>query len=396
MSALRQLNRGRSLRATLSVHYFAFFTAMAAYFPYMPAWLGERGFSGFQIGIVGALMPTMAVLAPPLVGAVADTLGLRGSLMWMSALGATLSIGALAACSGAVGTTSFALVMTCVIGFTLFRTPVVQLADVLTLENPGDYGRVRVWGSIGFMLAAPVVGRLVPLSPAWVLPAVCAAALSSVTWLALRLPRRTSLPPVPALAEAKRLLSDSRYRLLLIGSAVGQAAHAAYDLCITLQLRELGASGTTIGFAWAIGTAAEVVVLTFSAKLFRRMTSASWLVVALLAGALRWVLLSVVTDVGVVLLLQPLHGLTFGLRWVCCLDLVRSVASPSTMATAQGLFLGAFSVGSAISMVVWGELFDRAGGSLVFGAAAGLALLSALLSLPLRAAPARSMFESAR
>lgn len=381
----RSAPRERSgLRALLSLHYFAFFAAMGAYFPYMPAWMQERGFSGLQIGVIGALLPTMAVLAPPLLGVLADALALRGCLMWTSALGATLSLGGLALYSGVALEVSYPLLFACVFGFTLCRNPVSQLADVIALENPGDYGRVRVFGSIGFMFTAPIVGRFVPLSPAWMLPASCAAALCVVTWAASSLPRRSTPASVPVLGEARRLLAHRQFRWLLLASAVGQAAHAAYDLCVSLHLRELGASGTVIGAAWAIATAGEVLVLTFSAALFRRMSSASWLVLALLSGAVRFTSLALLSDLDVILLLQPLHGLTFGLRWVCCLELVRRAATPSTMATAQGLFLGAFSLGGATSMLVWGDLFERIGGSGIFSLAAGLALLSALLALPLR------------
>ena len=117
--------------------------------------------------------------------------------------------------------------------------------------------------------------------------------------------------------------------------------------------------------------------------LFKRALIPWWLVLALGASACRWVVLASVTDVGTILFSQPLHGLSFGLRWVCYLTLVRTFASHNTMATAQGLFLGSFSAGGVFGMLVWGAAYDEYGGAGVFSAAAVVALLSTVVTLPL-------------
>ncbi len=371
------------MRSLLGLHYFVFFAAMGAYFPYMPAWMKARGLSGFQIGVITALLPAMAVLSPPMTGMLADALGVRGGLMRVCAAAGLLALGVLSVSLVFEPSVSFGFLFLCIFAFTFFRSPVSQLADVVTLEHAGSYGRIRVWGSIGFMISTPLIGRYVALEPAHAIPVACAAGFSCVLVVSFFLPKRTHLGPAPVLSEARRLLNDRGFRWLLLSAALGQASHAAYDLWVTIHLQNLGASGTTAGVAWAIATSGEVVVLIVSPWLFRRASIPGWLVVALGAAVLRWALLASVTDVETILVSQPLHGLTFGLRWVCYLTLVRSFAAQNTMATAQGLFLGCFSLGGVAGMLLWGSVYDVHGGTGVFTGAAVVGLLSILVTLPI-------------
>jgi PPP family 3-phenylpropionic acid transporter len=371
------------LRTTLAVYYFAFFGTMGAYFPYLPPWLAEQGFSGVQISLITALMPVMSVLAPPLFGLLSDSFALRGALIRVAGFGAILACATLAAFSFSDLGSSFSLLFICIFAFTFFRAPMAQLSDVLALEQAGDYARLRVWGSIGFMVAAPLAGRYVPLSPTWMLPLSVGLGLVAVFAISFALPARGKLPETPTLTETRKLLRRGLFQWFLLVAALGQAAHAAYDLCISLHLRDLGASGTTIGFAWAIATAGEVVVMAISAWLLRRFSLAWWLLIALVTGALRWAFLAGASDVDLIVALQPVHGLTFGMRWVVSMMIVRSFASNSNLATAQGLYLAAMSAGGALGLVSWGKLYDLAGSRDVFSGACALATLAALSVLPL-------------
>lgn len=372
-----------SLRTALSLYYFAFFGAMGAYFPYLPPWLKERGLSGLEISIITALMPVMSVLAPPLLGLASDTFGLRGILIRVAGVGAVLSIGVLTLGTYAVGTLGFAVLFVCIFAFTFFRSPMSQLSDVLALEQAGDYARLRAWGSIGFMLVALAVGRFVPLTPSWAIPLTVGLSLCIALVVSLALPARGTLPKTPTLDETRKLLRRGVFQWFLVISALGQAAHAAYDLCISLHLNDLGSSGSTVGVAWASATAGEILIMAACSWLLRRWSLTWWLLVALAVGALRWAYLAVATDVDWIVALQPIHGLSFGLRWVVSMMLVRSFASSSNLATAQGLCLAAMSAGGAVGLIFWGRLYDVAGSRDVFAAAAVIATLATLGTIPL-------------
>src|SRR5690606_25346425 len=174
------------------------------------------------------------------------------------------------------------------------------------------------------------------------------------------LPRSSTLPPRPAPAEARRLLAGRGYRWLLLVIFLAIGAHSAYDLCLTLRLRALGASGGFVGTAWAVGTAAEIVLMATLAPYIERLGPARLVVVGAASGALRWTLLATVTSLPTLMLLQPLHALSFGLLWVSALAVLKERAAGSGLATAQGLFSASMATGSTLGMSVWGPSTRRA------------------------------------
>lgn len=358
---------------SLRLFYFMHFGAMGAYLPYFPSWLQAQGIEGFRMSVIVALLPALSIVAPSGFGLLADALGLRGSILRLASLGALLSMLALAWRSSDTAGAQFWSFFTCIVCFGFFRTPLQLLADVVALEQPSDYARVRMWGSIGFMLVAPVIGHWLAFDRAWLLPMSVAGLLSLTFFASFGLPKRSGLPPTPVLTEVKRLVGQRGYLAFLAATLLGQGAHIAYELCISLRLRELGVTGGLIGLAWTLGTLAEVALMACSITLFRRFSPVALLAFSLLVSALRWLFLSQVSSFGWLLAFQPLHAITFGLRWVASMALVRHFATERTLATSQGLFLTATAIGQAIGMLAWGTLYAKIG--------AGVFLYSALVSM---------------
>jgi PPP family 3-phenylpropionic acid transporter len=210
------------------------------------------------------------------------------------------------------------------------------------------------------------------------LPATIGALLFFALVAAWPLPAAPASPRLPALREARGLLAAPSYALFLGVSLLAQTAHAGYDLCFSLHLRDRGASDARIGAAWAVGVVFEVVLMAFAAPICARFSPPALLLVALLGSSARWLLLATVGSVTVLCLLQPLHALSFALWWVASLEYIRRRAPAGALATAQGLFSAATALGSVVGMLAWGALYRRAGGAAVFGAAAAVALLGAL------------------
>jgi PPP family 3-phenylpropionic acid transporter len=384
---------------SLRLYYFATFAALGAYAPFFPRWLEARGVHGLAMGAVSALIPAMGVLGPPAVGLLADVLGLRGSLLRVACVGASLSIGALAVLGVSGGALSFGAIFAAVLGYSAFRSPMIMLADVIAIERVREagtsYGMVRLWGSIGFLAAVVLVGRHVdPLAPA-PLPAVTAAALAAAALAAWTLPASPAAPRLPVLREGRALLTAPDFAVFLAVSVLAQIAHSSYDLCFSLHLRDLGASDGLTGAAWALGVVFEVALMAFAEPLVARFGGPRLLVVALLGAGARWALLGSVRSLPAILALQPLHALSFALWWIASLAYARRRAPAHALATAQGLFWSAIACGGVVGMLTWGAVYRRAGGVAVFGAAAAIALAAGLLaaswargaSAPSRSAP---------
>lgn len=360
----------RSIAVPLGLYYVATFAAFGFYLPYMPAWLEARGFIGPRMSALAMLLPAMSIVMPPVFGMIADAFALRGGLLRLACGGAGLAFTMLALAAGTFEPLPFGITFACFVVFAGFRAAMNGLADVLALEHATHYGRLRLWGSVGFLGSAWLGGHLVDPRDPVVLPACVAGFLALGFLLARLLPKNSSLPPRPAPAEAKRLLSRRSFRWLLVVIFLVIGGHSAYDLCLTLRLRALGASGGFVGTAWALGTAAEILLMAVIAPHLQKLGYARCLLIGVASGAVRWTLLATVTSLPWLMLLQPLHALSFALMWVSALALLKEQAGGSGVATAQGMFSASMASGGTVGMAIWGTVYARGGGEAVFGSAA--------------------------
>lgn len=369
---------------SLRIYYAMCFLALGVYLPFFPRWLEARGVHGAAMGVVSASLPAMGLIGPPLFGILSDRLGLRGALLRVACVGAFACMGALGAAFALGHPLGFAGIFAAVLVFAFFRSPMISLADVITMELAGagaGYARTRLWGSLGFLVAALAAGRwLDPTAPS-ALPLAIAAPLLAALCAAWTLPAKSAAPTLPALGMASSLLARPDLRLFFGASFLAQIAHSNYDLCFTLHLRDLGASDGLVGISWAIGVTSEVALMAGSGFIFRRFTPPWLLLAAFVGAAVRWALIASVASIPALLALQPLHGLSFALMWLSSLAYVKESAPAGALATAQGLFSAAVAAGSVLGMPLWGALYRRAGGTVAFEIAALVSIAAASLTL---------------
>ncbi|MDP9000757.1 MAG: MFS transporter [Myxococcota bacterium] len=356
------------------------------YLPFFPRWLEGRGMLGLRLGVIAAAAPAMGVFAPTVFGVVADALRLRGGLLQLACAGALLTFGALAAAAVAGFPIGFWVLLLAALLFALFRSPMGFVADVVALEMAPavgtTYGRIRLWGSLGFIAAVPLATQYVDPVRAAAFPLAVSAFVVAALLASLRLPRRADMPRGNR-RGARQLLKEADFRFFLIAVFLGQCGHAAYDLCFSLRLFELGVTGPVFVWAWDLGTAAEVLIMACSAPLFRAFSPVSLLAFALGAASFRWAAIAVVRSSIVLLVLQPLHALSFGLAWLASVGYASRRFPSHSLGTAQGLFSTAMGAGSAVGMITWGSLYHRMGGATVFAIAACLSACGCALTVAL-------------
>jgi PPP family 3-phenylpropionic acid transporter len=163
-------------------------------------------------------------------------------------------------------------------------------------------------------------------------------------------------------------LRDPELRLVLGAAMLAQMAMATYDSCFSLHLARLGFGGSFIGVAWAIGVAAEIALMAASHRLLARVGAAPLFALSIAVAAARWLMLAELTSGPAILLLQPLHAISFGLFWITAVTLARQRghALPSA---AQGLLASAMGVGGLVGMSLAGRLLEAGGGRLLYRAA---------------------------
>ncbi|MEY4547512.1 MAG: hypothetical protein RL685_3707 [Pseudomonadota bacterium] len=361
--------------------YFAGFAAIGFHAPYFPLWLEAHGFRGVSMSLIAALSPALSAVAPPLIGVLSDARGGRGSLLSAVSGLACLAMSALTLAEADGLSRTFAVVFACVFVYAACRSPLILLADRIALESSGDYGRRRLWGSIGFLLGALGFGHLCPPEHTRWLPAAVALSLGVAFCVSLRLPRATTAPARARFGgELGRLARQPRMLLLLLGSSLFSFSHASYDLCGSLAFRDLGASTDIIGLLWATGVVAEILLLARATRLLQAARPEYLLVVAYAIGALRWLGMSVLPSAELGFLLQPLHGISFGLVWISSLEVVRRASGPGALGGAQGAFMAANSAGGTLGILVFGPLYAASGAAGVYQLAALVACGAAVLA----------------
>jgi len=354
---------------SLRLYYFVAFSVMGVFLPYLPPWLEEQGIVGTRMGMVLGTRPVAMILSPVLFGLLADRLGLRGSLLRWVASGA-LAVAAVLLGLAASGQLGFWSIFVLLLLFSILRTPLTSLADATVLEGSAVYGPVRLWGSLGFLVTALLIGKYLDWGTRLRWPFALTLALCLTVVATFWIPSHRNRFQQPRLGHRRRLLSRGDFRLLLLIVAGWQLSHSAYDLCISLYLHHLGASHFQVGGAWAIATLSEVLLMALAGKLLEWTSSATLLVVGVAGTMLRWIAVALAPSLGTLLWLQPLHALSFALVWIAALECLRERAEPHAMATAQGLLVGSMAVGSTLGMLVWSRLYLSFGGSSVFIAAA--------------------------
>ena len=362
----------------LSAFYFAYFALLGATVPFLPLYFHHLGFSSVQIGELLAIPMLTRCFAPNLWGWLGDRTGQRLRIV---RIGAVLTL--LCFSSIFLGSSYgwLALVMA---SHAFFWHAVLPQFEVITLghlrEQAARYSQIRLWGSIGFILTVIGMGALFErVSIAWY-PWVVIAVMASIILSSWLVP--DSAPASDAgTPDDSRFLARLREPMLLAffsASVLMQFSHGPYYSFITLYLEQLGYSRTIVGWIWALGVIAEVVLFMLMARVLARWTVRQVLITSLLLASLRWLLLGQLADVWPVLLLaQLLHAATFGSFHAASIHFIRHHFGPQQQGQAQALYAAVWGIGGAIGALYAGHAWHHLGPGWSFGLVSLATLLAA-------------------
>jgi PPP family 3-phenylpropionic acid transporter len=372
--------------ARLSSYYFFYFAAMGALVPYWGPYLLERGFGAAAIGALMAVLMATKIVAPNLLGWLADRAGERMPLVRLSAL---LSILLMVPVFWADGFWPMALVM---LGFGFFWNAPLPLMEAVTFNHLGDranrYANVRLWGSIGFILVVFGVGWWQGWAGTGVVPIAVLLLVVGIWLSCLTIPDRRQGPSEHAQVPLRRLLMRPEILAFLAACLFMQASHGPFYAFYSIHLEANGYGPTAVGALWAFGVAVEVVVFVNMHHLLDRFGARPVLLVSLLLAMLRWLLTGAFPDiVAVQLLAQALHAATFGAFHAAAILLTHRYFPGVTQGRGQALYNSvSFGVGGAVGALVAGALWDGSlwpghGPMAAFAAASLLAALGFVAAL---------------
>lgn len=375
----------QALSVRYALYYATIFVAVGAHLPFWPLWLEARGLTAAEIGLLLALGSWVRLVANPCLAHLSDRAGWgKGTIVLLTAV-------SLAAFTAFIPASGFAWILALHLIASASFPLLVPLAETQTMaavyRHSLDYGRIRLWGSLAFILGSLATGRLLAAYDAdWVLWLVLGAlAASAVT--AAALPGRDPAPSPGAGAEdislrrLARLFAQREVLIFLAASALIQSSHAAYYGFSSLYWRASGIGETAIALLWAEGVVAEILFFALSRRFAGMLHPGTLLVGAGLLGTLRWSVTALTTDLALLAAVQTLHAATFAATHLAAMHYITRTAPPRLAASMQSLY-AALSGGLAMggTMLLAGALYESDPG-LAYFAMAGLTLAAVALAL---------------
>lgn len=361
----------------MSAVFFTFFAAYGALLPFIPVYYQAIGLTPGQIAFLQSLTPLLVFLSQPLFGPLADRMGNRGRLLAI-VLGAAGLLGA-----AILLPRSFVALLPIVALFSFFCSGIVPLSDSIALGEAQRTGRayaqLRLWGSIGFLVATNLLGFVYArFSITWAF-GFWLVGIAIACLLSLRLPadavRRERQPLGPSL---RRLVA--RRELLLFLGVVGilQMTEAAHATFFSIHLSGLGAASGLVGIAWGLAATTEVPVWTFLPRFVRRWGPLPILVVSATCYGVRWLIYGVVGSAPLLVGLQLMQGISFALFMPVAVEEVGRLTPPELRSSGQAL-LGIVSGGVAtvVGTMVGGLLVQRSGTGFLYTVMGVVALVAA-------------------
>jgi PPP family 3-phenylpropionic acid transporter len=370
----------------IQLFYFFYFQSIGIYMPFVPAYFRAHGLSGREISMIFAMQPLLAVVVPLGWSWLADRSGRHDRVLRLVIGGAWLGLTPL------LFADHFGAMLVSWACYAVFGVGVGGLADALAVARAragAVYGRLRLWGSVGFVAAAVSVGAAVELfeagRPGRLIPLAMWLSLAGAFAASLRLSGTGEAHAKPSAADLRALLRDRRLLLLLLIGVLHWMCLAPYNVFFGVFLRDLGLRPISWGLAYGTGVVAEIAVMLVFHKLEARFSLAALLAAAFAASALRWLAIATVSAPAALIALQLLHGMTFGMFWSAAIALVAAIVPPQLRATGQALLVMSINLGGAIGNALTGRLYDASGSRTMFLLAAAAELAPLLLVLRARA-----------
>ena len=363
----------------LSRFYFSYYFFVGAFVPYWGLYLQSEHFSAADIGILMSLFQISRIFAPNFWGWLADHTGKRAQ--WIK-LTSFLGLCGFMAVFWAHGFFWLFFVMA---ALSLFTSSTLPLAESLTLAHlattNGHYSRIRMWGSLGFIVASVVLGFVIDVS-----------GIKSVLWFLLLVQMTLfalsyTLPDPKLVAHENdhfsiwQVIKHPNVIALLIGCSLMVTAHGVLYNFYSIYLSQHGYSKGTIGLLWAVGVVCEIGIFMLMPKIMKRYSLKTILIISLALAVLRFSLIGVAIDhLWLLILAQSLHAATFGSFHAASVEVITQFFKGRHQAKGQAIYNSvAYGIGGTIGGISGGYALQYLGGQQTFMLAAIFPLIGLIV-----------------
>ena len=362
----------RTYHLVIGSQYFLYFGVLGIFLPFFNLYCYHLGFSGFRIGILSAVRSVVMVLFPIIWGALADRLNARRPIYilcnFISALIWALYL----------FTVDFWGMLVITVFYGIFYAPIISFLEAFTMDILGrekrSYGRIRAWGSISFIMIVLVLGKIIDLYSVEIIVVLILAGSLMLSTISTRIPNLQIAPKKRLTPEAGRLM-DRQVFVFLFCAFLMLVSHGAYYGFFSIHLENLGYGTTFIGLTWALASAAEILVMIRSDRIFRRFSLEAVLIFSFMIAALRWFILFFAQSAPAILLSQILHAITYGTFHMASILYMDRLAPDKAKTLGQAVNNAvSYGLGLMVGFFMNGYFFEIMGSFVLF-------IISSLIAL---------------
>lgn len=365
----------------LSGFYFWYFASLGVLVPYWGLYLKGEGFSAKEIGELTAILLATRIVAPNIWGWIADHHGQRMKIVRFASLAGAIAFSALLFDSSYVWIASTMLV------FSFFWNASLPQFEATTLQHLGEhshhYSKIRLWGSIGFIITVALLGQLLEHFDVIIIPYAMLTAMLGIWLISLTVPESSSRHLSIAKTSLADVLKRSDVIAFLMICFLVQISHGPFYTFYTIYLEQHDYPRSLIGQLWALGVIAEVIVFLFMHKWLPALGTKKVLLISVLLGVFRWLLIGFFpNNLSLIIFAQLLHAASFGSFHVAAIAWVHTHFVGKNQGRGQALYSSVgFGAGGAIGSLFSGYFWISPGPTMTFGYAAIISFLAFLIGL---------------
>ncbi len=353
----------------LSGFYFFYFATVGVFLPYWGLYLKQRGFNPVQIGELSAMLSGTRIIAPILWGWIADHTGKNLRIIRIAAF---FTAAFFAGFLFAHGYFWFAWIT---IAFSFFWNAALPQFEAVTLYHLKNethrYSRIRLWGSIGFIVAVLGVGRLLDYLSPDIIP-IAVTLLMTLIWAVSLMTPTIRAPHHQAAVGIMQIMKKPELWAFLVVYMLLQLAHAPYYVFYSIYLKHYQYSASLTGFLWALAVFAEIVLFIYMRRILKRFSLRAVLLFSILFSVVRWLMIAWCVDYFWLLLFaQLLHAATFAGTHVAAIHLVHLYFGDRHQGKGQALYTSlTFGLGGMLGSYYSGYYWESFGAEFVYSMAA--------------------------
>lgn len=365
----------------LSGFYFFYFATVGSFIPYWSLYLKHVGFNADAIGELSALLISTKMISPNLWGWIADRTGKSLRIIRLASFFAGLLFAGFLFFHGYWW---FAVIT---LSFSFFWNAALPQFEAVTLQHvktePHRYSRIRLWGSVGFIIAVLGVGRLLDELGIDNLPIIVITTLALMWLVSLIIPdaKRSTVHHADAVGMMQILKKPEVIAFLLVSLLV-QLAHSPYYVFYSMYLKHYHYSASYTGLLWTCGVLAEIVLFIYMKQLLQRVSLRKVLLSCLLLSIIRWLLIAYYADnLAVLITAQLLHAATFGGTHVAAMHLIYGYFGEQHQGKGQAIYTSlSFGLGGMLGSLYAGYYWESQGPEFVYLIAALCCTLALLIA----------------